>query len=68
MEYLMRDMAPPESIRALYYLPACTIIMGQSMMSATVTWLLEGSSPGSWESLLGEDSISLKNLIPLLSQ
>ena len=36
-------------------------------MSATVTWSLEGSPPCSWEPLLGEGSISLKNLIPLLS-
>ena len=36
-------------------------------MSATVTWSLEGSPPCSWESLLGEDSISLKDLIPLLN-
>ena len=36
-------------------------------MSATVTWSLEGSPPCSWESLLGEGSISLKSLIPLLS-
>ena len=37
------------------------------MMSATVTWFIEGSPPCSWESLLGEDSISLKDLSPLLS-
>ena len=43
VDYLMRDMAGPESIRALQHLPACTIILGQSMMSATATWALEGS-------------------------
>ena len=37
------------------------------MTSATVTWLLEHSPPCSWESPLGEGSISLKNLILLLS-
>ena len=37
------------------------------MMSATVTWSLEGSPPCSWESLLGEGSTSLKNVIPLVS-
>ena len=60
-------MAALESIRALKHLPICTIIVGQSVMSATVTWLFEGSPPCSWESLLGEGSISLKDLIPLLS-
>ena len=33
---------------------ACIVIVGQSVMSATVTWLVEGSPPCSWESLLGE--------------
>ena len=36
-------------------------------MSATVTWSFEGSPLCSWESLLGEGSISLKDLSPLLS-
>ena len=63
----MRDMAAPESTRALYHLPAYTIVVRQSVKSATVTWTLEGSPPCSWESLLGEDSTSLKTLIPLLS-
>ena len=36
-------------------------------MSATVTWSLKGSPPCSWESLLGEGSISLKDMIPLLN-
>ena len=67
VEYLMRDMAAPESIRVLLHLPVCTVIVGQSMMSATVTWLLQGSPPCAWESLLGEGSTSLKNLISLPS-
>ena len=67
VEYLMRDMAAPESIRALEHLPVWTVIVGQSMISATVTWSLEDSLPCSWESLLGETSISLKDLIPLPS-
>ena len=33
-------------------------------MSATVTCLFEGSPPCSWESLLGEGSVSLKDQIP----
>ena len=37
------------------------------MMSATVTWSFEGSPPCSWESLLGEGSISLKHQSPLLN-
>ena len=37
------------------------------MISATVTWSPEGSPSCSWESLLGEGSASLKDLIPLLS-
>ena len=48
-------------------MPACTVIVGQSMMNATVTWLLEGNTPCSWESLLEEGSTSLKILIHLLS-
>ena len=36
-------------------------------MSATVTWSFKVSPPCSWESLLGEGSISLKDLIPLLN-
>ena len=36
-------------------------------MSATVTWSCVGSPPCSWESLLGEGSISLNDLSPLLS-
>ena len=36
-------------------------------MSATVTWSFEGSPPCSWEPLLGEVSISLKDLSPPLS-
>ena len=67
VEYLMSDMAAPESIRALYHFPACTVIVGQSMMSATVTWSSKGSPPCLWESLLGEGSISLNDLCPLLS-
>ena len=63
----MSDMAAPESIRALQHLPACIIIVGQSVMSATVTWLLEGNPPCSWELLLGKGSISLKDLIAPVS-
>ena len=37
-------------------------------MSATITWSFEGSSPCSWKSLLGEGSISLKDLSLLLNQ
>ena len=37
------------------------------MMSVTVTWSHVGSPPCSWESLLGEGSVSLNDWIPLLS-
>ena len=67
VEYLMRDMAAHESIRALYHFPACTVIVGQSMMSATVTWSYVGSPPCSWESLLGEVPVSLNDWISLLN-
>ena len=36
-------------------------------MSATVTWSIGGSLPCSWQSLLGEGFISLKDLSPLPS-
>ena len=67
VEYLMSHMAAPESIRALWHFPTCTVIVGQSVMSATVTWSFEGSPPCSWESILGESSISLNNPSALLS-
>ena len=37
------------------------------MMCATVTWPCVGSPPCSWESLLGEGSVSLNDWIPLLN-
>ena len=37
-------------------------------MSATVTWSCVGSPPCSWESLLGEGSVSLNDWIPILNQ
>ena len=60
-------MDAPESIRALKHFPACTVIVGQFLMSATVTWLFEDSPPCLWGSLLGDGSISLKDLSPLPS-
>ena len=36
-------------------------------MSATVTWLFEGSPPCSWKSLHEEGSVSLRDWIPLPS-
>ena len=45
VEYLMSDMAAPESIRALQCSPACNVIVGQSVMIATVTWSFEGNPP-----------------------
>ena len=43
------------------------MIVGQSIISATVNWSCVGSLPCSWESLLGEGSFSLNDLLPLLS-
>ena len=63
----MRDIAAPESIRALWHFPACIVMVAQSMISATVTWSHVGSSLCSWESLLGEGSVILNDQIPLLS-
>ena len=63
----MRDIAAPESIRALQHFPACSVIVGQSIINATVTYSCIGSPPCSWESLRGEGSFSLNDLLPLLS-
>ena len=63
----MRDMAAPESISTLYHFPACTVIVGQLMMSGTVIWSCVGSPPCPCESLLGEDSVSLNDQIPPLN-
>ena len=68
VEYLTRKMTASESMRALYCFPTCTTIVGQSLMSVNVTWLVDGGPPYSWESLLAEGSISLKTPILLLSQ
>ena len=63
----MSDIAAPELVRALQHFLACTVIVGQSIMSATVTGSCVVSLPCSWESLLGEGSFSLNDLSPLLS-
>ena len=63
----MRDIAAPELIRALLFFLACIVIVGQSIINATVTWSCKGSPPHSWESLPGEVSFSLNDLPPLLS-
>ena len=44
-EYLTREMAAPESIRALKHFPACTVMVRQSVMSAIVTPFFEGGPP-----------------------
>ena len=67
VEYLMSDIAAPESIMALQHFPAWTMIVGQSIMRVTVTGSCLVSPPCSWESLLGEASFSLNDLSPLLS-
>ena len=67
VEYLMSDIAAPDSMRALSCFLAWTVIVGQSIMSATVTGSCVVNPPCSWESLLGEGSFSLSDLSPLLS-
>ena len=67
VEYLMSDIAAPESMRALQCFPAWSVIVGQSILSATVTGSCVVNPPCSWESLLGEGSFSLNDLSPLLS-
>ena len=47
--------------------PAWTVIVRQSITSATVTGSCVVSPPCSWESLLGEGPFSLNDLSPLLS-
>ena len=37
VEYLISEMAAPESIKALKHLPVWTVIVGQSIMHGTVT-------------------------------
>ena len=44
----------------------CTVIVGQSVVSAIVICLFEDGPPYPWGSLLGEGSNSLKALIVLL--
>ena len=46
---------------------ACTVIVRQSVLSATVTCLVEGGPLCSWMSLLGEGLVSLNDQIPPLS-
>ena len=48
IQYLTREMAAPESIRALYCFPVWTLMVGQSMMSDIVTCLFEDGPPCSW--------------------
>ena len=67
VEYLMRDIAVPESLRSLQHFPACLVIVGQSIINATVACSCVGGPVCSWESLLGEGSFSLNDLSPLLS-
>ena len=55
-------MAAPVSMSALYHLPACTVILGQSTIHATVIVSCMGGSPHSWDALLREGSFSLNHL------
>ena len=53
-------MAAPESIKALYLFPAYTVMMGQSVILATVIDSSIGGPPNLWGTLLREGSPSLK--------
>ena len=53
-------MVAPESIKALHLFPACTVMVGQSVIHATVVASSAGGPPNSWGTLLREGSPSLK--------
>ena len=59
VEYLSNDIAARESINALYLLPAWTVMVGQSVMCATVITSVLGGPPHLWGALLREGSLSL---------
>ena len=54
-------MAAPESINTLYQFPVCTVIMGMSIIHATVIVSSIGGPPHSWSALLREGSFSLNH-------
>ena len=54
-------MAAPESINALYHFPAWTVIVGQSIIHATVMVSSTGGPPCSWGALLREGFFSLNH-------
>ena len=54
-------MAAPESINVLYHFPACTVMVGQSSIHATVTVSSTGDPPHSWGTLLQEGFFSLNH-------
>ena len=55
-------MTAPESISALWHLPACTVIVRQSIMHVTVIVSSMNGPPCSWGALLREGSFSLNHL------
>ena len=67
VEYLISHIAAPELMRALKHFLAWTVIVGQSIVSATVIGSCVVSPPCSRESLLGEGLFSLNDPSPLLS-
>ena len=54
-------MAAPESINALYHFPACTDMVGQSIICATVMISSTGGPSHSRAALLREGFFSLKH-------
>ena len=65
VEYRRSEIAAPESIKTLYCFPAWTVMVGQSIIHATVT-VSSVFGPHSWGALLRESSTSLNGLSPLL--
>ena len=58
VEYLISEMAASELMKALKHLLAWTVIVGKSIIHATVT-VSSASAPHSWGALLREGSASL---------
>ena len=67
VEYQRSEIAAPESIRALHHFPAWTVMVGQSIICATVTVSCMFGPFCSWGALLGEGFTSLNGLNPLLN-
>ena len=56
-------MEAPESIKAVYLFPTCTVMAGQSIIHTTVIVCSAGGPLHSWGTLLREGSSSLNFLL-----